>query len=108
MLNRCVTIKKFMIERLGFVGIKILLALHGKRNALYIREILREAKISSSTINRALSVLTDFGLITCEYKYNRRFVKLTRYGIEVAEHIYQADEKIKEAMKKKKEILNKP
>jgi len=108
MLSISVSKRKIMIEQLGFVGIKILLALHESEEALYIREIIREAKISSSTINRALAVLSDFGLITYEYKFNRKFVRLTRAGREVAELIAKADEIIEKTKKLKEQMLDNP
>jgi len=93
-----------MIEDLGFVGIKILLALYSAKDSpgkMYIRELLREAGISPSTIYRALSVLADCGLIVYEKKYGRKFVILTAAGRQVAEHLYEADRILRESKERR-------
>ena len=98
MLYSYVTIKKTMIEKLGFSGIEALITLYELNKPLYIRELLKKSKISPSVIYRVLTVLLEFNLITIEYKLNRRYIKLTENGKKVAYHIIEA-EKIISAIK---------
>lgn len=98
-----------MLEELRFLGIKILITLGSSaEKKMYIRELIREAEISSSAIYRALAQLQDYGLISYEYIFNRKYVVLTSYGVKVAEHLVEADRLIEEARNRKKKALGNP
>ena len=99
MLYSYVTIKKTMIERLGFTGVKALITLYEKNKPLYIRELLKISKISPSVIYRVLATLLEFKLITIEYKLNRRYIALTEDGKKVAFHIIEAEKIISKNLK---------
>lgn len=95
----------YMIEALGFVGIKVLITLYENNGEMYIREVISKAKTGSSSIYRALSVLSDYNLIIYEEKFGRKFILLTKPGWEVAEHLYKADKIVEEEKRKKTESL---
>ena len=96
------TKRRNMIEDLCTLGLKVLVALarDGGREK-YIREIIRDAGISSSAIYRALAVLLDYDLIVFEEKYGRKFVRLTREGREVAEILLRADKILREVKQRR-------
>ena len=81
-----------VIEKLGILGVKILIILYRAGKPLYLNQLLRRGDISRSAVYRALSVLSDFRLVEYRYEYNRRFIVLTPEGRQVAELLYKADE----------------
>ena len=96
------TKRRDMIEDLCKLGIKVLVALaRDGEGEKYIREIIRDAGISSSAIYRALAVLQDYGLIIFYEKYGRKFVKLTRDGRRVASILLQADKILNEVKRRR-------
>ncbi len=79
-----------MIEELGSVGLKVVLALAVKREA-GIRELIAEARVSSSSVYRALTILYKYNLIKERSLYGRRLISLTDKGRRFAELILEAD-----------------
>ena len=85
---------KYTVERLGTLGIRILLTLYSSKSPgrKYIRELVRDAGTSRSAIYYALKALEEYGLIIYEKMYGRKFAVLTPLGWKVAERLNEANE----------------
>ena len=94
-----------MIEELFPLGVKILLVVYRAGGEEYITNIIRKGGVSAGGIYRSLSVLLESGLIYYEKKFNRRFVVLTREGVEVAKRLDEADKWVKAAHERVSKIL---
>jgi len=83
-----------LIERVGIAGIKVLIALF-KKGELHIREIVREAGMSYTSLYRALHDLLTLKLIEEEIREGKRIIRLTAKGKELAELLMKAEELLK-------------
>ena len=95
MLKASTVQSKVMIEELGFVGLKLVLAL-GTKKELGIRELIAEARVSSSSIYRALTILYKYNLIKERSLYGRRLISLTKKGEKFAKLILEAERVLSE------------
>jgi len=79
-----------MIEELGSVGLKVVLALAVKKE-VGIRELIAEARVSSSSVYRALTILYKYNLVKERSMYGRRLISLTEKGRRFARLILEAE-----------------
>ena len=78
-----------MLDKIGIVGIKILVALYYKE--MYIRELIRTLNVSSASVYRVLPNLLELGLVVFERRDTRKYVRLTVKGRRVAEFLSKAE-----------------
>lgn len=97
-MEREYTYEDFPITNLGSVGIKILITIYSSKEKMkYIRQIASDGRMGFTSTYRALSVLTDYGLVYYKNIHGRKFVVLTSIGEKVAKLLNDVNNLIREA-----------